>query len=79
MDNSRLSLELKKGRKEVKKERKKGRKYMIQFTVNLQTLLFLVGWWHMSDIYAKYSALPPTESTDESQVYNLGSLYLLAV
>lgn len=52
---------------------------MIQFTVNLQTLLFLVGWWHMSDIYAKYSALPPTESTDESQVYNLGSLYLLAV
>lgn len=44
-------------------------------TINLQILFFLVGW-PMNNIYTKYSALPLTESTGESQVYNLGSVLI---
>lgn len=44
-------------------------------TINLQILFFFVGW-PMNNIYTKYSTLPLTESTGESQVYNLGSVLI---
>lgn len=71
MANNR-SFEFKKGGKDVKGERKeKQEERLAQFPFNLQILLLLIGWWHTSDIHTKYSALPLTQSTGESQVYNL--------